>query len=75
MHRLCSLKHRGSAVYAQLCLRLTTRIRNGKCNAKHKFLGNTITEEQFGQVVKDLNSKHFTCYYHTAEGIVCYFSR
>ncbi len=75
MYSLRSHNQRSFAAYLNIYNRLVAHLHNERCKSKHTFWGRTMTDEQFGQIINDLNFKSINCCYWTCEGIFLYFSR
>ncbi len=73
---LSSHNQRSFVICLNILCRLCTRLYNERCSTKFKLLSNTITDEEFGQIIMGLNNNRvYLCFYWMFEGIFLYFNR
>ncbi len=75
MNGLYSHNQRCFAIYLNIDGRLFSRLYNERCSTQFKFRSKTITDEEFGQIIEDLNNKVCFCRHWISEGIFLYFDR
>ncbi len=64
-----------TSAYLNIFNRMVVRLRHERCQSKHKFFDQTMTDEEFGKIIADPKNRLFHCCYWICEGIIRYFDR